>query len=304
MSLAVRYTEYGGPEVLELVDVEEPHAGEGQLRVAVRAAGLNPFDFKVRRGPDYLPRHTLPSGQGAEFAGVVDGLGEGVSGVTVGDEVLGWTSFAAQAEYVVVPATHVAHKPRGLDWLTAGGIGLVGNTALRAIDSLSLGPQDTVLVSGAAGGVGLLSVQFARRAGATVIGTASEPHHEFLRSLGAIPVRYGPGLVERLRAVAGPGVTAVLDTVGKETIEAALELGAPPERINTIAYGEGADEYGIRTVGGGGKTPEELAELARLTASGELRLPIAASYPLVSVREAYEMLESRHLLGKIVLTVP
>lgn len=303
MSRAISYSSYGGPEVLAVVERPEPHAGEGQVRVAVRAAGLNPFDVKVRRG-GYLPRHTLPSLQGSEFAGIVDELGSGVTAWKVGDEVLGWIGRGAQAEHVVVAATSLAAKPAGLDWATAGGIGLVGNTAKRATDSLSLGPGDTVLVSGAAGGVGLLSAQFAKRTGATVIGTASERNHDFLRSLGVVPVSYGPGMTDRLCAAAPQGYTAVLDNVGGETIDAALELGVAPERINTIADGDAAARHGLSSVGGGGKTSAELAELAQLAADGELVLPIRASYPASQVAAAYTELESGHGLGKVVLTFP
>lgn len=304
MSRAVQYSSHGGPEVLEIVEVPEPHAGPGQVRVAVRSAGLNGYDYKVRRDPDYAPNHKLPSGQGSEFAGVVDEVGDEVTGLRVGDEVLGWTSFAAQADYVVVPFTRVAAKPAALDWPTAGGIGLVGNTAKRATDAVAPGPDDTVLIGGVAGGVGLFSAQFAARAGATVIGTASEANHAFLRTLGVIPVTYGPGLVDRVREAAPQGITAVIDTAGQETVEAGLALGVAPKRIDTIVYFDGVERYGIQAVGGGGKTAAELAELAALVASGELVMPIAASYPLAEVREAYRRLESHHLLGKIVLVLP
>ncbi len=304
MSRAVQYSTHGGPEVLEIVEVPEPHAGPGQVRVAVRAAGLNPFDYKVRADPDYMPSHALPSGQGNEFAGVVDEIGHEVTGVSVGDEVLGWNSFAAQADYVVVPFAHVARKPAALDWPSAGSIGLVGNTAKRATDAVAPGKGDTVLVGGVAGGVGLFSAQLAIRAGATVIGTASEANHGFLRTRGIVPVTYGPGLVERIRGAAPQGITAVIDSAGQETVEAGLELGVAPGRINTVAYSAGVELYGIQAVGGGGKTAASLAELAELVASGEVVMPIAAAYPLAEVRAAYERLESRHLLGKVVLTLP
>jgi enoyl reductase len=304
MSRIVQYSTHGGPEVLDIVEVDEPHAGPGQVRVAVRAAGLNTFDSKARQDPEYLPNHALPSQQGNEFAGVVDEIGEDVEGIEPGLEVLGWTSFAAQADFVVVRASHVAPKPASLDWVTAGGIGLVGHTANRATIAVSPKPGDTVLVSAAAGGVGLFACQFAMLDGATVIGTASERHHDFLRRMGIIPVAYGVGLVDRLRAAAPHGITAVIDNAGQETVEAAIELGVDPSRINSVVWFEGAEKYGISTVGGTGKTSENLAQLAELVAGGRLVLPIAATYPLAQVRQAYEHLETRHLLGKIVLTIP
>ncbi|HEU4808321.1 MAG TPA: NADP-dependent oxidoreductase [Homoserinimonas sp.] len=299
MSLAVKYAVHGEVDVLQVVEVAEPHAEAGQVRVAVKAAGLNPYDIKARRA--VYGQRKLPSGQGAEFAGVVDEVGDGVTTVSVGDEVLGWTSFAAQAEHVVVKAERVAPKPSALDWAVAGGIGLVGNTALRSTRSLGLGPKDTVLVTAAAGGVGLLAVQFARAAGATVIATASPANHEFLRSLGAIPVAYGDGELERLREASPHGYTAMLDNHGRHSVLLGLELGIRPERINSIAD---SDELGIQTVGGGGKTAEELAWLANGVASGELQFPILATFPLDQVQDAYRLLETGHGLGKIVLTVP
>jgi enoyl reductase len=228
-------------------------------------------------------------------------VGDDVTTVSVGDEVLGWTSFAAQAEYVVVKAERVAPKPPTLDWAVAGGLGLVGNTALRSTNSLELTARDTVLVSAAAGGVGLLAVQFARAAGATVVATASPSNHEFLRSIGAIPVAYGDGELQRLRDAAPHGYTAMLDNHGRSSVLLGLELGIRPERINSIAD---SGELGIQTVGGGGKTAEELAWLADRVASGELVFPILGTFPLAQVQDAYRLLETGHGLGKIVLTVP
>ena len=304
MSRIVQYNRYGGPEVLDIVEVDEPHASAGMVRVAVRAAGLNNFDAKARRSPSVLPNRTLPSGQGAEFAGVIDEVGEGFTTATLGDEVLGWSNFSAQADFVVVPAGQVTTKPPGLDWAVAGGLGLVGNTAERSTRAVAPQPGETVLVSAAAGGVGLFAAQFALADGATVIGTASEQNHPYLISLGVIPVAYGPGLVDRLRAAAPGGIDAVIDNAGEETVDAAIELGVDPARINSIVYFAGVAKYGISTVGGGGKTAENLGDLARLVAAGTLVMPIAATFPLSQVREAYELLETRHLRGKVVLTVP
>ena len=304
MSRIVQYSRYGGPEVLDIVEVDEPHPGPGEVRVAVRAAGLNNFDSKVRQSPAMLPNRALPSGQGAEFAGVIDEVGEGSTTAAVGDEVLGWSNFSAQAEFVVVPVGQVAPKPSGLGWAVAGGLGLVGNTAERSTRAVALQPGETVLVSAAAGGVGLFAAQFAHAEGAIVIGTASEGNHDYLRGLGVIPISYGPGLIGRLRAAAPTGIDAVIDNAGQETVEVAIELGVNPKRINSIVYFEGAAKYGISTVGGGGKNSQDLARLSRLVADGEIVLPIAATYPLAEVRAAYEHLESRHLRGKIVLTLP
>lgn len=303
MSKAVRYGEYGGPEVLEWVEVDEPHAGDGQVRIAVRAAGMNPFDSKVRRG-GYIPGHTLPAGQGAEFAGVVDEIGEGVTDFAIGDEVLGWANTGAQAEFVVVPPKNLTLKPAELDWATASAIGLVSNTAKRAVDSLELGSADTVLVTAAAGGVGIPTVQFAKATGATVVGTASESNHEFLESLGAIPVAYGDGEADRLRAAAPNGYTAVLDNKGGDALLTALELDVAPARVNTIADRATAAEHGFTTVGGGGKTAQELAEFARQVAAGELVIPVRKSYPVTEVVEAYRDLDTGHGRGKLVLTLP
>lgn len=303
MSKAVSYAQYGGPEVLDVIEVEEPHAGEGHVRVAVRAAGLNPFDDKVRRG-GYIPSHTVPSRQGAEFAGVIDEIGAGVTEWSIGDEVLGWLNRGAQAEHVVVAHTNLARKPPELDWAVAGGIGLVANTAKRATDSLSLGPDDTVLVTAAAGGVGFLSAQFAKATGATVVGTASESNHDNLRGLGVIPVAYGDGEFERLRAAAPDGYTAALDHVGGAAITTALELGIPAARINTIADHAAAEKYGLTSVGGGKKSAEELAEFARMVVDGELILPVRSTYHLPDVVEAYRDLETGHGLGKVVLLLP
>ncbi|GAA3747678.1 NADP-dependent oxidoreductase [Leifsonia bigeumensis] len=308
MSKAVRYSEYGGPEVLEVVEVPEPHAGDGEVRVAVRAAGLNPFDFKVRRG-GYIPNHQLPSLQGAEFAGVIDEVGAGVTGFSVGDEVLGWIGRGAQAEYVVVPAAHVAAKPAGLDWAVAACVGLVANTARRAVDSLALGSDDTVLVTAAAGGVGVIAVQFAKATGATVVGTASEANHEFLRGLGVIPVAYGQASdgtseLERLRAAVRGPYTAALDNIGGDAIRTALALGIPADRVNTVADKAAVEELGVQGVGGGKKTSEELAGFARQAAEGELVVPVRSTYHLPDVVAAFRDLETGHGLGKIALLIP
>lgn len=297
MSRAVRFTRTGGPDVLELVEVEEPHAGEAQVRIAVRAAGLNPFDSKVRSGA--IPR-ALPSGQGAEFAGVVDEVGPGVEASLLGTEVLGWIASGAQADHVVTAATSVAPKPTGLAWAGAGGLGLVANTASRAIRSLDLSADDTVLITGASGAVGMVAAQFALAVGTTVVGTARESDHGFLRDLGVIPVAYGAGEVDRLRAAAAH-YTAALDTAGRPGVLSALAVGVSPSRVDSVADAAAGAEFGIMTIGGGGKTAEELAGFARALAEGQLVLPVHATFPLEEAVEAYRFFESEHVLGKVVL---
>lgn len=300
MSQAIRLSRTGGTEVLEVVDVEEPHAREGTVRVAVRAAGLNPFDSKIRRG--VVPMK-LPRGQGSEFAGVVDEVGVGVVGFAIGDEVLGWIGSGAQADYVVVAATSVAPKPRSLDWALAGGLGLVANTAWNATAAVRPTAADTVLVTGAAGGVGLLAAQFAVRSGAAVVGTASRQHHGLLVSLGVVPVAYGPGEEARLREAAPEGYTVAVDTVGDAGVDLAIALGVDPSRIDSVAAGPEAAARGILTAGGGDKTAAQLAGFAEDAAAGRLVLPVRATFPLSEVRAAYDLLDGGHGSGKIVLTL-
>ncbi|MBX3068803.1 MAG: NADP-dependent oxidoreductase [Cryobacterium sp.] len=301
MPKAVSFSRFGGPKVLELIDIELPEPQSGEVQVQVRSAGVNPWDFKVRRG--YIPGHQLPSRQGVEFAGVVRAIGADISNWSVGDEVIGWIGNGAQAEFVTVPERQLATKPTKLDWNIAGGLGLSANTARRSIDSLDLGPEDTVLVTGAAGGVGVIAIQFAKALGAKVVGTASSRNHEFLSSLGITPITYGDGELERLRAAAPQGYTAALDTVGDIAIETALALEIPPARIDTIASNDASEKYGVLSVGGGKKNSTELTEFARAASANELVLPIRGAYPMDEVVRAYRDLESGHGLGKIVLTV-
>ena len=301
MSKKVLFDRTGGTEVLEIVEVLEPHPAEGQVRVAVVAAALNPFDSKVRQGTIPAP---LPSGQGGDFAGVVDEIGAGVTDVAVGDEVIGWTMHKAQADYVIVPAANTAPKPASLSWEVAASIGVVVNTARRAVDAVALTSDDTLYISGIAGGVGLVAAQFAVETGCSVIGTARDSNHDFVRSIGAVPVGPGDGVVERLLAAAsGRPFTAAVDTVGRQQVEVALALGVQPGRVNSVADHDGPDDLGTLAVGGGKKSRTEMAGYAADLASGKLMLPIRARYPLERVREAYDELDNGHGLGKIVLIV-
>ncbi|WP_197675138.1 NADP-dependent oxidoreductase [Microterricola viridarii] len=305
MSRAVMFSAFGpATQVFDVLEVPEPHASAGQVRVRVKAAGLNPVDWKIALYPPVAAAYhlaDLPSGNGNDFSGVIDEVGEGVTRWSVGDEVYGGRRFYAQADYLIADPDILVAKPAGLGWEQAGALDIVGRTAWAEVASQNLTAADTVLVTAAAGGVGVLAVQLARRAGATVIGTASRENHAYLRSLGATPVLYGDGLVKRVRALAPNGVTVVLDHHGAASIQAGLDLGVDPSRINTIADRPFAAQHGVATVGGAAAGRAELAELGQLIAAGDVDFPIEARYPLEQVREAYARLQSGHLRGKIVL---
>ena len=306
MPKAVRFENYGGIDVLEIEDVPRPVPGEGQVLVQVKAAGINPGEAKIREGLMHsLWPATFPSGQGSDLAGVVAGTGPGVTGFSAGDEVIGWTdNRASQAEYVLVEAGHLTAKPAGVPWEEAGALFVAGATAYAAVRAVALTPGDTVVVAGAAGGVGTIAVQLARRAGATVIGLASEPHHAWLTAHGVIPVSYGDGVAERIRQAAGQ-VSAFIDTVGGDYVRMAVEdLGVAPSRVDTIANFQAVEKYGVKAEGSAaGSSVAILAELAGLIAAGELEVPITATFPLAEVQDAYRRLDQGHVLGKIVLLV-
>jgi NADPH:quinone reductase-like Zn-dependent oxidoreductase len=300
---AVQYDEFGGVDVLRVAEVPVPEPGPDEVLVEVAAAGINPGEAYVREGR-YAQRwpSTFPSGQGSDLAGTVRALGPGVDAVAVGDEVFGWTDLrASQAEYVVVPVRQVLAKPSELAWEQAGALHVVGATAWAAVRAVDPRPGETVVVSAAAGGVGVLTVQLARRTGATVVGVASEANHDWLRAHGVVPVAHGDRLVDRIRAAA-PTVDAFIDLFGDGYVDVALALGVPPDRIDTIIDFAAVEEHGVKADGNAvGARPEVLAELAALLAKGELELPVAATYPLERVQDAYRELERRHTRGKIVL---
>ena len=305
MPRAVRYDQFGGIDVLRVEEVERPIPGAGQVLVRVKAAGINPSEAVIRTGAvSELFPSTFPSGQGSDLAGAIEEVGPGVGGFSPGDEVIGFTQRrASQAELVLVEADDLARKPEKVPWEVAGGLYVVGVTAWGAVHAVQPAEGETVVISGAAGGVGSLAVQLARRTGATVIGLASESNHEWLKSHGVIPVAYGDGVEGRIRAAAPGGVDAFIDTHGGGYVELALALGVAADRIDTIADFAAAGKYGVKTDGGTAAGPgaRVLAELAGLIADGYLEVPIANVYPLAQVREAYTELERRHTRGKIVL---
>lgn len=298
---AVVIDEFGGPEVLHVADRELPEPGPGQVRVRVRASGLNPMDRKVRSGEmqQVFPTE-LPAVLGVEVSGTVDAVGPEVDGLAVGEEVLGFADGGGYAEYAL--AITVAPKPAGLGWAEAAALPVAAETAQGVLDQLEVTRGDTVLIHGAAGGVGTVAVQLAVARGAGVVGTASEANHGYLRDLGAVPVVYGDGLVEWIRAVAPGGIDAVFDVAGKGALEDSIELRGGRSRIVTIAD-PAAFGLDIPFSSGRERDAEALAELARQAADGRLRLTVAETYPLEEVPAAHEVLDTGHGRGKIALLV-
>jgi NADPH:quinone reductase len=304
MARAVRFDHYGDRDVLYLADVEVPVPPPGEVVVEVRAAGINPGEAAIRAGAlEQIFPATFPSGEGSDLAGVVSAVGDGVTEFAAGDEVLGWSwRRSSHADYVAVPVTQLIPKPAGLSWPVAGSLYVVACTAYAAVRAVAAGPGDTVAVSAAAGGVGTVVVQLLATMGAAVIGIASAGHHDWLAAHGAIPVAYGDGLAGGLRATAPAGIDAFIDLFGPQYVQLAVDLGVEPGRIDTIIARDKAREVGAKAEGSGdASTTGVLAEMAGLVASGQIEIPIAATYPLEQVRDAFAELEQRHTLGKIVL---
>jgi NADPH:quinone reductase-like Zn-dependent oxidoreductase len=306
VSKAVRFDHYGAADVLKLVEVEDRSPGAGEVRVRVVAAAINPGEINIREGllHERFPT-TFPSGEGSDFAGVIVEVGDRVDAIAVGDEVIGFSDErSAHAESVTISAERVIPKPHGVPWDVAASLYVAGTTARACVDAVRVRRGDTVVVAGAAGGVGILATQLAVLAGAAVVATASKENHEFLRSIGAIPVEYGKGLADRIRKIVPDGVDAFIDTFGSGNVEVAVSLGVDRDRINTLPDLAARKKYGVKGDGMSTVAPREaLIDLARLVAAGELVLPIAATFPLDQVRAAYERLGKRHGLGKIVLEV-
>ena len=301
---AVRFDQYGGVDVLEVREVEDPVAGPGRVVVAVKAAGINPGEIAIREGRlhDRWPA-TFPSGEGTDFAGVVQAVGEGVTTFAVGDEVLGWTEErASHAELVAVPADQLTARPASVSWEVAGSLFVVGLAAMASVRAVDPQSGETVVVSAAAGGVGSVAVQLARRTGARVIGLASVHNHDWLRRHDIVPVTYGDGQADRIREAAGGTIDAFIDTFGDGYVDLAIELGVAPQRINTIIDYDAVQRLGVNAQGTHAiASAPLLAELARLVADGSLEIPVARTFPLDQVRDAFRELSARHTHGKIVL---
>lgn len=307
MSRAVVYEAFGGAEVLELRDVPEPHAGPGEVRVRVTAIDLNPMDWIISSTPAAAAMFGVapPAGFGYDFAGVIDE--SGVDGFAVGDRVFGGALARAAADHVImkIPAPEsdaLFHTPDGISDEVATTLPVAGMTAAAALAAVGLRSGDTVLVGGAAGGVGVFAVQLARLAGARVIGTASASTFDFLRGLGAEPVAYGTGLADRVRALAPSGVTAATDLFGTETAETALALGVPPERVSTIAAGPNPPG-GVRATGGSDAGPADMRRITDAVLAGRITVPVAATFPIEKIHDAVELQAGRHVHGKIIVTL-
>lgn len=304
MPKAVRFDEYGGVDVLEVREVERPTPAPGQVLVRVKAAAINPGEIAIREGVmhDRWPA-TFPSGQGSDLAGVVEEVGDGVERLAVGDEVLGYThDRASQAEYVAVDVGNLVPRPAGVPWDVAGSLFVAPLAGYASIKAIAPSSGETVVVSAAAGGVGSVAAQLAVVDDATVIGLAGEANHAWLRTRGIVPVAYGEGQAERIRDAAGGSIDAFADCFGDGYVDLAVELGVPVDRINSVIDFEAGSRLGIHNLGSSQVvSPETLAEMAGLVADGRVEIPIAATYPLDRVREAYEQLARRHTRGKIVL---
>lgn len=301
---AAAMSNFGPPSVLQVMEFENPKANTGQVRVRIKAAGVQPFDAEVRSSgwtpPGLEVRY--PQILGNEFAGIIDQVGDEVTNFSVGDEVIGWALLACYAEFVVVSVDQIVHKPTSMSWEEAGAIAASGQTAHTALSVVRVGKGDTVLIHAAAGGVGTIAVQLARAWGATVIGTASERNHDYLRSLGVLPVTYGDGLVDRVRAYAPKGVDAAFDAAGDAALLASVELVQDRDRIGTIVAFDQGEKLGVRLIRSN-RSVERLTELVDLYAQGKLRIHIRKTFPLYQAADAHREIESGHGRGKVVLTI-
>jgi NADPH:quinone reductase-like Zn-dependent oxidoreductase len=296
---AVQFSRFGGPEVLEIADLPDPHPGPGQVRIAVRAAGVNASDWKKRQG---LMDQELPQTMGHEAAGIVDELGDGVTDIAVGDRVFGFSVGAAQAEMAVLP--YFAPIPPSLGFAAAAALPVAVETAARALDQLGVQRGSTLLVNGASGSIGRAAVQLAVARGAHVIGTCGPGNHDVIRSFGAEPVTYGDGMAQRVRALSPEGVDLALDVAGSGVLPDLINLAGGPQHVITIADVEGARQYGVRfSTGGAGRALYTLGRLGDLVESGRFSLPVGQTFPLTEVADAHRVGEAGQVRGKLVLLV-
>jgi enoyl reductase len=304
VSKAIVFLSYGGPEVLQLLDVPLEDTGPGEVRVRVRAAGVQPFDALFRSGAAHrwVPAK-FPQRLGNEWAGTIDAVGSDVTAFTVGDEVLGWAMLKAYGESLVVSVDQIVPKPPELPWGEAGALSASGQTASTAIDELGVTQGQTIVIHAAAGGVGSFAVQIARAKGARVIGTASECNHDYLRSLGAIPVTYGHNLLQQIRLISPGGVDAALVAVDSaEAIRTSTEIVADKSRIGTVAFNPLARELGIRQLSTD-RSVKRLDSLVKMYTDRHLKISLQQKFQLADSAAGHRLIEGGHVRGKIVLMV-
>ncbi len=304
---AVRFTRYGGPDVLDVVEVPCPAADSGCVVVAVVAAATNPGEIGIREGrfAELWPAH-FPEGQGNDFAGYVAEIGSAADDFAVGDQVIGFAPRAAQAEYVALRVDRVAPKPAQLSWEAAATIAGAGATAWASVAAVNPQPGETIVVSAAAGGVGIYAAQLARLRGAEVIGTCGEANVGLLESMGIRPALYGPGLAQRLQNLAPDGINGFIDTFGSGNVSLAISLGVQPDRINTLIDHDAVQRFGVHSdAQEQADTPAIWGELAQLVARNDISVPIAKVYDFTTehVRQAYRAVGTRHVSGKRVLRI-
>jgi NADPH:quinone reductase-like Zn-dependent oxidoreductase len=300
---AAQFSRFGGPEVLEIVDLPDPHPGPGQVRIVVRAAGISATDPKLRAGTLTFGAK-LPQTTGSDIAGVVDEVGEGVTDVAVGDRVFGISDGNAGAAELAL-LTFRAIIPPSLGFVDAAGIPVALETATRALDQLGVASGSTLFINGATGGIGSAAVQLAVARGARVIGAASAANHNYLSLLGAEPVTYGEGMAERVRALAPGGVDAALDAVGNGVLPQLIDLAGGPQNVVTLADFDGAKEHGVRFSNGftDGQRFDSLATVGELIEAGRFWLPVDRTFPLADIAEAHRTSENGHVRGRLVLVV-
>lgn len=302
---AVRYDHFGHADVLYIAELPKPSPKAGEVLVKVKTAGINPGEISIREGRlESIFPTTFPTGQGTDFAGIIETAGEGVNTFKPGDEVIGFTNNRnSHAEYLAVSADQLVIRPENVSWEEAGGLFVVGTTAYAAVKAVSVKAGETLIVSGASGGVGSFAVQIAKKIGAIVIGIASKHNHQWLKDHGIIPVSYDGNVEENLNAALnGVKADAFVDTSGKGYVELAVKMGIPVTRINTIIDFAAVEKYKVKSDGSAAASNVQvLQELTDMVSSGEVEIPIAKTYPLAQVREAYEDLEQHHAQGKIIL---
>lgn len=303
MSRAVKFTKFGDVDVLEVVEVDRPVPKDNEVLVKVRAAGINPYEDHIRKGElESMFPTTFPAGEGSDMAGVIEEVGSAVTKFKVGEEVAGHTSDrSSHAEYAVTSEDNVTLKPANVSFEVAGSLYIVGTTAYAAVRAVSLKPDDKVVVSAAGGGVGSLAVQLAKNKGANVYGIAGTHDADWLKSRGITPISYDGDVASNIKEAVGKP-DAFVDCSGKEYVKIAIELGVSPDRIDTVADFEGAQKYHVKNDGSFAASGiEVLKELLDNVADGSLEVPIAKTYKLEEVKEAYTFLMNEHHRGKVVL---